>query len=64
MTGLEIKQQIDSNNDKMQRLVKPSTFILNKEVLNLIKENIKLQEQCHHEFEEGYCIFCYLEEKH
>lgn len=63
MLGIEIKQKIDSNNEIIQSLLTPNIFTLNNTVSQLLAENEKLQRECHHEFKDGYCIYCYMEEK-
>lgn len=58
----EIKEKIDANNQMIEDLMTPNTFVLNNAILNLLKENERLQEQCTHKFEKGYCIYCYKQE--
>ena len=62
MNELEIKKRIDQNNDLIEKMISPNIFTLNNTVAQLLKENEILQSQCEHEFEDGYCIFCYKEE--
>lgn len=63
MTNLEIKQKIDENNSIIEQLVTPNKFTLNNTVAKLLEENKKLQAQCRHNFIDGYCEYCYAEEK-
>jgi hypothetical protein len=63
MTNLEIKQKIDDNNKLIETLLNPSTFTLNNTIKDLLKENDDLQAQCTHNFVDGYCEYCYVEEK-
>ena len=63
MTNLEIKQKIDENNSIIEQLVTPNKFTLNNTVAKLLEENTKLQTQCQHNFVNGYCEYCYAEEK-
>lgn len=63
MNNFEIKQRIDQNNKVIQELLTPSSFVLNNTISELLKENEELQKQCKHEFEDGYCIYCYKEEE-
>ena len=63
MTNLEIKQKIDANNKLIETLLNPSMFTLNNTVKDLLKENDALQAQCTHSFVDGYCEYCYVEEK-
>lgn len=63
MTNLEIKQKIDENNSIIEQLVTTNKFTLNNTVAKLLEENKKLQAQCQHNFINGYCEYCYMEEK-
>lgn len=60
--GLEIKNQIDLNNKLIEETLKPNQFTLNNTVAALLLENDSLQKQCPHEYEDGYCIYCYKSE--
>jgi hypothetical protein len=62
MTNLEIKEKIDINNKIIETILSPSEFTLNNTVRDLIAENAELQKQCTHNFVDGYCEFCYMEE--
>lgn len=62
MTLLQIKEEIDRNNKLIQNLLNPSEFTLNNSVRELLKANEELQAQCTHNFVDGYCEYCYLEE--
>lgn len=62
MRNIEIKERIDANNKIIEEIMKPNTFTLNNTVSNLLKENLELQSKCVHDFEEGYCVYCYKEE--
>lgn len=63
MTGLEIKNAIDSLNEEIQTLFYNQYFILNTDVMEKQKAIIKLQSQCPHEYVNGYCIYCGKEEE-
>lgn len=63
MTNLEIKQKIDANNKVIETILNPTAFTLNNTVKDLLKENDDLQAQCTHNFVDGYCEYCYVEEK-
>lgn len=63
MTNLEIKQRIDANNKLIETTLNPSEFTLNNIVKDLLLENDSLQAQCSHNFVDGYCEYCYKEEK-
>lgn len=62
MTNFEIKDQIDKNNAAINNLLDPTQFTLNKEILELQKKNDELRGMCEHEFEDGICKYCYMEE--
>ena len=61
MTQIEIKEAIDQNNRIIEALFRPNEFTLNNTVQKLLKDNAELQKQCRHEFDDGYCIYCYKE---
>lgn len=63
LKGFEIKSKIDMNNKMIEEFLSPNQFTLNNIVKDLLKENDELQAQCPHEFEEGYCIYCYKSEE-
>jgi hypothetical protein len=62
MLGLEIKKRIDENNKIIESLMTPNIFSLNNTIADILSENKKLQSECKHEFEDGFCIYCYKEE--
>ena len=57
--GLDIKHRIDLNNKLIEEALKPNQFTLNNTIAGLLLEIDSLQKQCPHEFEDGYCIYCY-----
>lgn len=59
---LYIKQNIDKNNQIIASILNPGQFVLNNTIAELLNENKQLQEQCDHEFVDGYCIYCYMED--
>lgn len=62
--GLDIKRRIDLNNELIEKALKPNQFTLNNTIAGLLLEIDTLQKECPHEFEDGYCIYCYkMEEK-
>ena len=63
MTNLEIHERIDRNNKIIEDCFSPNVFTLNNTVRELLKENEELQHQCSHEFQDGYCIYCYKEKE-
>ena len=63
MTNLEIHERIERKNKISEDSFSPNVFTLNNTVRDLLKENEELQKQCSHQFEEGYCIYCYKEQE-
>lgn len=63
MGNLTIKELIDRNNALIEKIMTPNVFTLNNTVADLLQENAELQKQCTHEFEDGYCVYCYKEEE-
>lgn len=63
MTGLEIFTRVNANKQKIEELTDYTTFVLNKEVIQLEEEISALQMICKHEFEEGVCKYCGKEEE-
>ena len=62
VAGLDIKRRIDLNNQLIEQALKPNQFTLNNTVMGLMLEIDALQAECPHEFNEGYCIYCYKSE--
>lgn len=62
MSNLEIKQQIDKNNQAIEDLITPGTFVLNEQIKELLEINDALRRECTHEFKDGVCIYCYAKE--
>lgn len=58
-----IRYIITKNTKKIEELVTPGTFVLNKEVEKLVHENTLLRENCKHEFVNGVCKWCDLPEE-
>lgn len=61
--NMAIKKQIDLNNELIEQALSPNLWTLNNTVANLLKENERLQKECTHQFEKGFCIFCYKSEE-
>lgn len=61
--GIEIKQKIDLNNKLIEEALTPNIWTLNNTVNKLLKENEELQFICPHEYENGFCIYCYQMEE-
>lgn len=58
MTGEEIRDKINFNNQKIQSLLDPSVFILQPEVQKYLEDNEYLKTICPHEYKDGECIYC------
>lgn len=58
-----IRFTINENNKKIEELMNPGIFVLNKEIERLTEENAALRENCHHEFVNGVCKWCDLPEE-
>ncbi len=58
MTGNEIREKINFNNQKIQSLMDPSIFILQPEVQKYMEDNEYLKSICPHKYENGFCIYC------
>ena len=63
MNNMEIHERIKFLNEQIERCLKPSEFTLNNLVIELSKEIDELQGKCKHEFQDGYCIYCYKGEE-
>ena len=58
----DIKEKIDKLNEQLEQVLTPDIFTLNPEAVKITKEIARLQSQCNHNFVDGKCEFCYLEE--
>ena len=58
MTGEEIRDKINFNNQKIQSLLDPSVFILQPEVQKYLEDNEYLKTLCPHKYENGECRYC------
>ena len=58
MTGEEIRDKINFNNQKIQSLMDPSIFILQPEVQKYMEDNEYLKTICPHKYENRVCIYC------
>lgn len=56
--GEEIKKLIQEKNDEIHSLLNPNIFTLNNQVRDLMEEIADLQNNCPHNFIDGYCEFC------
>ena len=62
MTNSEIREQINANNILIETLLDPTAFVLNPAVKELFAKNAELQAQCTHNFVDGVCEYCDMEE--
>lgn len=58
-----IKNKIDENNKIIEAIMTPNVFTLNNKIAELLKENAELQSHCDHDFERGYCKYCYKDKE-
>lgn len=63
MTNEEIREQINANNILIETLMDPTSFTLNIVVKDLLAKNAELQAKCTHNFVDGVCEYCDMEEK-
>ena len=59
----EIKMKIDALSLEAEKLIDPTTFVLNPRIGEISKEIAQLREQCNHNFVDGVCEFCYQEDE-
>ena len=50
-------------NEQIRFFLTPNYYTLNNSIQELLIEIKNLQEQCPHKFENGFCEYCYKEEK-
>ena len=55
----EIKKRIDELSLEAEKLMDPTTFVLNPRIVEIDKEIKELQSKCQHNFVNGVCEFCY-----
>lgn len=63
MTNEEIFSLITDKREKIEKLTDFTTFVLNKEVVDLQNEIEELQAQCTHDYKDGLCKYCGKEAK-
>lgn len=59
----QIKNQIDEYNRQIELLLSPNQFTLNNAIVDITNKISQLQQNCPHEFEDGYCNWCYKQEE-
>ena len=63
MNGPEIFSLVTKKKERIEELIDPTIFVLNKEVVQLQNDIAELQKECPHEYEKGVCKYCGKEEK-
>ena len=62
-----ITERVEHLYSQLSKTLDPSTFVLNKEIQDLMKENDSLaeiseiQSKCHHVYKDGICTICLME---
>ena len=62
-TKEQIREKINQNNLIMQSLFDPTQFTLNERIHELQLENFALQQKGPHNFVNGVCQYCDLQEE-
>ena len=57
----EIRIRMNQLSEEAERLMDPTTFVLNPRMVAINQEIEELQSKCQHHFVEGMCEFCDLE---
>lgn len=57
----EIRIRMNQLSEEAERLMDPTTFVLNPRIVAINQEIEELQSKCQHHFVEGMCEFCDLE---
>ena len=57
----EIRIKMNQLSEEAERLMDPTTFVLNPRIVAINKKIEELQSKCQHHFVEGMCEFCDLE---
>lgn len=58
----EIRIRMNELSEEAERLIDPTTFVLNPRIGEINQEIEELQSKCQHHFVNGMCEFCDLEE--
>ena len=59
----EIKNKIDELNAELEKMIDPTTFVLNPQAVVIMDQINHLKRECDHNFVNGICEFCYAEER-
>lgn len=64
MTNFELRDKMTEYTKEYEKVVSESInrFILNPKAHELTQKMYELREQCTHEFVDGKCIYCGMEE--
>ena len=57
----EIRIRMNQLSEEAERIMDPTTFVLNPRMVAINQEIEELQSKCQHHFVEGLCEFCDLE---
>ena len=57
----EIRTKMNQLSEEAERLMDPTTFVLNPRIVAINQEIEELQSKCQHHFVDGMCEFCDLE---
>ena len=57
----EIRARMNELSEEAERLMDPTTFVLNPRIGEINQEIEELQSKCQHHFVGGMCEFCDLE---
>ena len=57
----EIRIRMNQLSEEAERIMDPTTFVLNPRMVAINQEIEELQSKCQHHFVEGMCEFCDLE---
>ena len=57
----EIRIKMNQLSEEAERLMDPTTFVLNPRIVAINQEIEELQSKCQHHFVDGMCEFCDLE---
>ena len=57
----EIRIRMNQLSEEAERLMDPTTFVLNPRIVAINQGIKELQSKCQHHFVEGMCEFCDLE---
>lgn len=56
-----VTERVEHLYAKLNKVLDPSTFVLNKEAESIIAEIAEIQAKCHHVYKDGICTVCLME---